>query len=51
MEILPHAKLFFNNKLKGGGAFLRYPKGIAVSCTILMKEKEIYTMKSSRPSR
>jgi len=39
MEILPHAKLFFNNKLKGGGAFLRYPKGIAVSCTILMKLK------------
>jgi len=37
MEILPHATLFFNNKLKGGGAFLRYPKGIAVSCTILMK--------------
>jgi len=38
MEILPHAKLFFNNKLKGGGAFLRYPKGIAVSCTILMNK-------------
>jgi len=39
MEILPHAKLFFNNKLKGGGAFLRYPKGIAVSCTILMNKQ------------
>jgi len=42
MEILPHAKLFFNNKLKGGGAFLRYPKGIAVSCTILMKTLRIH---------
>jgi len=35
------SKVFFrksiHNKLKGGGAFLRYPKGIAVSCTILMK--------------
>jgi len=47
MEILPHATLFFNNKLKGGGAFLRYPKGIAVSCTILMKRTRIKRLLAS----
>ena len=31
--ILHRAELFFHDRLKGGGAFLRCPKGTAVSCT------------------